>query len=163
MLIRDRIIQRKALGFVATISVAITSACAGSLGGIGLTETTGSLPVVAAAESPKPSGQGGWNCFEYRTNRGESSSRCLREAEGCRSEATRQEGAHGGSTSNPIRYKVGFCGPQPAAYCHYIWYDPSGGEHRCFEAESDCASDVESLKTNAAPGRLKQSACSRYE
>jgi hypothetical protein len=122
------------------------------------------LQPVPAAESPKPPGEGGWNCVQYRSNRGDSSSRCLRTLDECRSTAARLEhGSHGGSTSNPIYYRAGMCTAQRAAFCRYIWFNASSGEHQCYLVMEDCKAAQDELTAAAGVGYAKHSQCASYD
>jgi hypothetical protein len=115
------------------------------------------VPVVPSSEAPPIEASGrGWHCFEYRAGDRETGTRCSRTLDDCRLEAAEKARSQGGSTREPIKYDVGFCGAQPQAFCHYLWSSISAtGQYYCFGQMEECSHHQDMPWSGVA----KQTAC----
>jgi len=62
-----------------------------------------------------------------------------------------------------IYYRAGMCTAQRAAFCRYVWFNASSGEHQCYLVMEDCRAAQDELTAAAGVGYAKHSQCASYD
>ena len=119
--------------------------------------------VVPASEAPPPPPGTGWNCFDYyvetfETDRTNPTSyvtqrnKCLRTSEACR------EKAYAVRISSPpnTKVEVGSCGPQPEAYCSYLFHEK---KFDCWRDLASCTTTIGGPTGLSKEDDLRQTEC----